>query len=212
MARRRQIGKEVSARGHKEPGLRDGSGDWWFIGHRFLSKRPPLAVREQRAIDGLSSNEYHGAQPATLLCSAMWVSLSPGVSAPDWGVFFVDVAVYSIISAAFWLLAAIHCGTPPPPITWDPKQLFSRCAGELAGFKQVWSADLSKKQPLVGVLQQRLISPQRAWQLVALRPRYQPGQLLLVLHDHQNAPTPEPCILHGMPSPAKSGLSSALHI
>ena len=149
MARRRQIGKEVSARGHKEPGLRDGSGDWWFIGHRFLSKRPPLAVREQRAIDGLSSNEYHGAQSATLLLSAMWVSLSPGVSAPDWGVFFVVVAVYSIIPASFWLPAAIHCGTPPPPITWDGKKLFSRCAGELAGFKQVWSADLSEKQPLV---------------------------------------------------------------
>ena len=93
MDRRRQIGEEVSARGHKEPGLRDGRDGWWLIGHRFLSKRPPLAVREQRAIDGLSSNEYHGAQPATLLCSAMWVSLSPGVSAPDWGVFFLDVRV-----------------------------------------------------------------------------------------------------------------------
>ena len=52
----------------------------------FQKDRQPLRSR-MTAIDGPGFHEYHDAQPATLLLPAMWVSLSLGVSAPDWGVF-----------------------------------------------------------------------------------------------------------------------------
>ncbi len=47
----------------------------------FQKDRQPLRSR-MTAIDGPGFHEYHDAQLATLLPSAMWVSLSLGVSAP----------------------------------------------------------------------------------------------------------------------------------
>lgn len=156
----------------------------------FQKDRQPLRSR-MTAIDGPGFHEYHDAQPATLLTSAMWVSLSLGVSAPGWGVF---VGLFGLFcyTKTFRSLPAIPCRTPSPPIMRGWKYLVASCVDQVAELEQTLVANMFKEKTLFSVVKQGAVMSQRTRKLLTPGPRHQPAQVVLLLHRRQDAAELEP--------------------